>query len=496
MPIPRLQRATRDTTPLPDGDGRRALFRCGVLVLVLATIGAIAFATGDYGDLIDTRSAASLALEENAESAELQADYDAATDAARRGALRLLGFIAVASLAAWFGLIRARRVATRGELLGTYTLFVTITGALLLVMRLVVQQAIPGSTVWGVADLLILHLCACVCLPLSSRDATIPFAPLLVVWAVIFLLPAASEWDTLDRVVGIIMSPLLLVPGAAIANWRERRRVEDAERLELGQQVEHMGGELSRARIVHEAMFPESIKGHVAFEYEYQPIAEIGGDYVHAFVEPESERMTVTLLDVAGHGLAAALTVNRLFGELERILAEDPSAEPAEIMGLLNRYIYLTMAPHSMFATGTCMTIDPGCGTLTWVSAGHPPSFLRRLNGNVEDLPTTTILLGADAPANFDPAQESLTLSPGDVVIAYTDGAFEARAKTGAMFGMDGVRRITGFDPPPRSWPKFIAGAVANHHGGNVQDDVLIVAMGLVSKRVGAARSSSAVATR
>jgi hypothetical protein len=136
----------------------------------------------------------------------------------------------------------------------------------------------------------------------------------------------------LDRVVVIIISPVGLVPGALIAGWRWRRRKEEHERLVLVDQVELYGGELSRARIVHDAMFPPAFLGHVTFEYEYQPIHEIGGDYVHTYVCPETGRVTLTLLDVAGHGLAAALTVNRLFGELERILIAVKTTPLADVL--------------------------------------------------------------------------------------------------------------------------------------------------------------------
>jgi sigma-B regulation protein RsbU (phosphoserine phosphatase) len=224
--------------------------------------------------------------------------------------------------------------------------------------------------------------------------------------------------------------------------------------------------------------------GHIMFEYEYHPIQEIGGDYVHVRACGETGRVTLTLLDVAGHGLPAALTVNRLFGELERILAENAAAEPDEVMRLLNRYINLTMAHHSLFATGTCLRLDPNTGELQWVNAGHPPALVRHADGQISELASTGILLGALPPGEFDANQQQRTIHPGDVVIAYTDGAFEARDVNGRRFGIDRLRQTARFDPPPRSWPKFIANAVARHHAGHAEDDVLIAALTLQSLRV------------
>ena len=285
------------------------------------------------------------------------------------------------------------------------------------------------------------------------------------------------------------MSPVILAPGALIAAWRWRRRQEEEERLMLGEQVRTMGGEFSRARIVHDAVFPAPVDtGHVRFEYDYRPIAEIGGDYVHLHVSKDSGCFFLTLLDVAGHGLAAALTVNRLFGELERIRAEDLEASPAQVMELLNRYINLTMAPHSLYATGTCVMLDPSNGDVSWVNAGHPPALVRKRDGQVMDLPGTTLLLGAQTFAEFETNQRTVRLEPGDVIIAYTDGAFEARDESGAQFGLESIRQTARFNPPPRDWARFIANAVSKHHGGHAEDDVLITSLHLRSLRIGQLR--------
>jgi serine phosphatase RsbU (regulator of sigma subunit) len=417
--------------------------------------------------------------------AELPALEDSeAVAAGTRGWARLGGLAVGMLLVGYYLAFQIGRLRTKAEVTNAATLMIVLLGLVLVASRLVVHTAMPRFMAWGIADIVALHVAACLTMRWTVKETMVPVVPLLVVWAVTFLVPQASELQVLDRVVVIIISPVGLVPGALIAGWRWRRRKEEHERLVLVDQVELYGGELSRARIVHDAMFPPAFLGHVTFEYEYQPIHEIGGDYVHTYVCPETGRVTLTLLDVAGHGLAAALTVNRLFGELERILAENAAAQPSEITMLLNRYINLTMAPHSMFATGTCMQLDPTSGKLLWVSAGHPPSLVRRMGGAVEDLPTTNMLLGVLPSADFVSNQQEMTLSPGDVVIAYTDGAFEARDLGGDRFGLERVRETARFDPPPRNWPRFIASAVAKHHDGHAEDDVLIAALTLRSLRV------------
>lgn len=410
------------------------------------------------------------------------ASPDAQTERLRIWA-RLGGHAAAMLSITYFMVVQAKRITTRKEMVDNATMMIVLVGALLMASRLVMQNLDPNLGVMGIIPITALHITACLILPWSAKESSIPFIPLLLVWALVYLMVEDSNaTDVLNRLAMVIISPIVLAPGAMIASWRQRRTAEDAERISLGEQVRSIGGELSRARIVHDAMFPRPFDdGYIEFDYEYLPIHEIGGDYVHTHVCPETRCVSLTLLDVAGHGLAAALTVNRLFGELERIRAENPGAEPAEVMALLNRYIHLTMSRHSMFATGACFLLDPRNGRLQWVNAGHPPTLLRRMDGRVFDLKGTTMLLGAQDDREFDTNQQELQLNPGDVVIAYTDGAYEARDLEGARFGLDRMRHTARFSPPPRSWTKFIATAVAKHHQGHADDDVLIATLTLHS---------------
>jgi hypothetical protein len=434
-----------DDEPLPQLDAwaRRSLGLLCVAYLLLAVPYTGYFLVTDLPELLDRAADArsSLAAVEGqpdiprAVIEQAADDVRVAAAAARRGWLRAAVLGGVLAALMYFLMVRRKRVETRAEAVSAATMVTVLVGVALVASRLVLETAMPERSLpaWGIADLFVMHLVACMIVPWTPRESVPPFVLLLLVWAATFLIPSADpEMEILDRVVAVIVSPAILVPGLAIAGWRIRRLREDAERLMLDEQVRTIGGELSRARIVHDAMFPKPFDtGYIRFEYDYRPIAEIGGDYVHLHVCPLTGRIYLTVLDVAGHGLAAALTVNRLFGELERIRAEDPDAEPAQVMELLNRYIHLTMAPHSLYATSACIMLEPSTGEVKWVNAGHPPALIRKVTGELSELAGTTMLLGAQSFAEFEPNQKSTQLGAGDVIIAYTDGAFEARNPQG-----------------------------------------------------------------
>jgi len=390
----------------------------------------------------------------------------------------------------YYAVVCRPRLKSRSNLVAAVGQLILLLGGLSIIGRLVMQPVDPSSVSWGLLDLAVLHFIACAILPWTPREAVAPIVALLLIWAIALLVPIPPfiherQTEILDRFSAVVLSPLILAPGSFFALHRMRKHHDNVERQILGKRVRTISGELSRARIVHDAMFPRSFDdGHVAFQYTYKPIQEIGGDYVHVHIDRVSHRVFMTLIDVAGHGLTAALTVNRLFGELERIRAENADAGPSEVVELLNRYVHLTMAKHDLYATATVIMLDATTGELIWVNAGHPPAMIRRNNGTLVELGSTNVLLGALSYADFEPVAQREKLMPGDVIVAFTDGAFEARNKAGRQFGLEGIRETLSFTPAPRDWTRFLTNAVEKHHNGLCDDDVLIATLSLQSLRV------------
>ncbi|MFO0829939.1 MAG: PP2C family protein-serine/threonine phosphatase [Phycisphaerales bacterium] len=319
-------------------------------------------------------------------------------------------------------------------------------------------------------------IAAAAVMPWTATQAGIATGSAFAIWIIALFSVPNTHQDLFARVAEAVAALVALAVPIGLGLWKEQRFAEEDQRAALSREVSHGREELGRARIVHEAMFrPPIEQGPVEVNYRYFPLREIGGDFVHMIRCPRTARVTTTVIDVSGHGLAAALTVNRLFGELERVSAEAKGdVTPSLIMTQLNRYIHLTMSAHSMFATAACVQVDPDARLVRWVVAGHPPPLLRHKNGAVERLDCTTFVLGAAPPELFDPEEMSRPLSVGDTVIVYTDGAFEARNPNGEQFGLKRLEESVAFDPPPRDFPTFLANLVARHHEGKPDDDLLV----------------------
>ncbi|MEM8757257.1 MAG: PP2C family protein-serine/threonine phosphatase [Planctomycetota bacterium] len=316
-------------------------------------------------------------------------------------------------------------------------------------------------------------------LPWSVRQAAVPAAGIVGLNAVLLLgLHGLGIATVLQSVAGATA----VVPGLMTCWWRQSSRLRDSQFTFIQRRYGEVRRELTDARRIHESMFPAPLtSGEVRFTYRYQPMRQIGGDYLHVANSPTEcgtgERLCVVVLDVTGHGIPAALNVNRLYGELARLFGEDPCIAPGEVLRLLNRYVRLTMSTHSVYVTGLAVRVDPVEGVLEYANAGHPPAFHIGVDGRLDQLDSTTFLLGAVQDGEFDPNTQILRFDTGDRLVAYTDGATEAQDGAGRMLGIRGMQGLLSSSTtrPEGDWPMAILSVVDSHRAGPPADDTLII---------------------
>ncbi len=372
--------------------------------------------------------------------------------------------------------------ADRDRILQAATTMILIVGGLVLIGAFAEALVDKDAESGLILPLFVWHFSACLFLPWTPRESIRPFVPLLIFWAALALF-FSPDTDWTWRILKVAFSPAILGPGLLIATWRMQTHSRSFRTRMVGKQFLTLRREFSQAREIHENMFPAPYDdGFVKFDFSYSPMRDLGGDFIHLHVGAEG-LVHLTLIDVTGHGLAAALTVNRLYGELERIRAENPKAKPGQVITLLNRYIHLTMAKHTIYATGACVQFDPYHGELHWASGGHPPGYIRSVNGGLKDIEATTVVLGAVGDDQFDPDEQQTQLSPGDTLVLFTDGAFECRDRTGRQFGLARLRELMNLRPAPRHWPRFIASAVGKYSAGSPEDDILIASLTYLDSR-------------
>ena len=446
-----------------------------------------------------------LAFNDEGQSAALTA-WDLATT---------LGSLAIATAAG----IYAWRTPVRPAVLFGLSYVLTVAGfamAAAFWRGQVLLDGDPGTTLRDAArglplGLLVRHLLPCMLIPWTLRESLRPAGVLVLIVAVVLLFDVARGSVPAGPAAGdFVLSCLAVAPGALVCWWRHSRFHRNFTLRFESSMYRRLQSELASARRVHESCLPAPIDdGPVRLSYAYEPMRQIGGDLLFVYPPPElrarsrnntgdryedegrgppsDQPVSVVVLDVTGHGIAAALIVNRLVGELERIFADDPAAGPARVLAGLNRYVTFTLARYELYATALCVRIDPAAMTLEWASGGHPPACLRRAGGGTERLESTAPILGVIEPAEYDPEPQGLPIRPGDVLLAYTDGASEAADAAARHLGTAGVERlfasVSTDGMPSASYPDAILTRVAAHRAGDPEDDTLIVSISFAAPR-------------
>jgi phosphoserine phosphatase RsbU/P len=195
--------------------------------------------------------------------------------------------------------------------------------------------------------------------------------------------------------------------------------------------------EVDVARKIQESMLPRALKPPAGFELAAlaRPCVDTSGDY-YDVIPLADGTLALVVGDVAGHGLGAALFMTSARALLRTLLRA--SKEPVAAFEAMNAYLVRDM-PDESFMSLFVGLLDPKTSTLRWVSAGHNAPLLLRAAGGIEELPRTGPVLGVYAEATYGLA-DPVRLAPGDSLLLYTDGLFEAWGDDGVLWGEDRMR--------------------------------------------------------
>ena len=178
------------------------------------------------------------------------------------------------------------------------------------------------------------------------------------------------------------------------------------------------------------ALLPDTVRWHPAAVIEARYVAagahlQVGGDWYDTFSWPDGH-LGVMVGDVVGHDLDSAAAMGRLRSAAAALAAISPPS-PSALLTALDRF---SRTPDGVgYATAACVVIEPTTGTLTYASAGHPPSLLIAPDGTVRRLdgaqsPPLAVLEPGDRP------ETTVILEPGSLVFLYTDGLIEGRRES------------------------------------------------------------------
>lgn len=168
---------------------------------------------------------------------------------------------------------------------------------------------------------------------------------------------------------------------------------------------------------------------------------ETGGDY-YGFIHrpgPDGGSMVVTVGDVSGHGIPAALLMSSARAYLR---CHAGSGVPLdEAVRRTNALVAEDVDLSGRFMTLFALELNRD-GTVRWVSAGHDPALVYDPEDDrFCELAGEGLPLGVTPDADYA-LGESRDAAPGRVIVLGTDGIWEMRSPGGEMFGKDRLREV------------------------------------------------------
>ncbi len=293
---------------------------------------------------------------------------------------------------------------------------------------------------------------------LPTRAAGLDFHPVM---AEVYAQTRRNGWAFLP----LLMDDTCL--GSLAVSWADEHRLTDAE-LELLdgfaaqcaqalRRIQATEAQLAATRRVTELaealqqslLTPPPEPDHLHLVVRYRTaidVAQVGGDWYDAFMQPDGATMLV-IGDVVGHDSLAAARMGQLRGLLRALAyAADgnPAADtPAAILTRFEhaaRGLSVDTLATAILARVERVPDDPDSGrrTLRWSNAGHPAPVLLRRDGTVVLLERRPdLLLGVDPDTRRE--DHTVELPDGSTLLLYTDGLVERRDAS-LDDGIEGLR--------------------------------------------------------
>jgi serine phosphatase RsbU (regulator of sigma subunit)/pSer/pThr/pTyr-binding forkhead associated (FHA) protein len=236
----------------------------------------------------------------------------------------------------------------------------------------------------------------------------------------VLYLDSREKGAVLSRAARAALETLATEAAVAIENARLYRETLDKAKMEQ---------EMRIAADIQRALLPEAKRMGPFFRTAASsiPCRSIGGDF-YDYVDLPTGAFGFALGDVAGKGPPAAL----LSAMMQGIFAAQAAASdtPSQTIARVNHALY-KRGIESRFVTLMYGTLEPD-GRLTYCNAGHNPPLIVGPAG-VRRLEVGGPIVGLFEAAQFE--EETVQLSPGDVLLVFSDGVSEALSVEGEEYG-------------------------------------------------------------
>ena len=250
-----------------------------------------------------------------------------------------------------------------------------------------------------------------------------------------------------------------------------RREVDEGQSLR--RRDARMAREHEEARLIQRALLPAAmpvVRG-CDLAAVWMPAAGLGGD-CYDVIRFSDDRVAVSIADVVGKGLPAALLMSNLQAAVRAFAT--PTADPHDLCASVNRLLCHNISA-GKFVTFVYAVVDTGAGVIRYANAGHNPPIIARASGAIDRLAPTGLVLGVAPEWTY--TSGVLPFARGDRLICFTDGITEALSPDDEEFGEE--RLLAVIDGTPRGSAEGLVQAISRavgdwaHH--ELQDDATLI---------------------
>lgn len=206
---------------------------------------------------------------------------------------------------------------------------------------------------------------------------------------------------------------------------------------DLHTQKQLLEAELAEAADYVRSLLPEPLTEEVKVESQFIPSRQLGGDCFDYYWLDENH-LAVYLLDVAGHGLRAALPSVSVLNLLRsKAIPNLNYHQPSDVLRALNNTYQMTNQNDKYF-TIWYGVYNRSQGELIYASAGHPPAVFISGKGSLTQaskLKTPGMPIGMFPEATY--IDDFCVVEKSNSLYIFSDGVYEIPQPGGSIWGID-----------------------------------------------------------
>ncbi len=246
--------------------------------------------------------------------------------------------------------------------------------------------------------------------------------------------------------------------------------VEWREALESRDKLVALQNELGVASKIQQSILPTHFpdRPDCRIFANMKPARNVGGDFFDV-ISLQDGRIGIAIADVSDKGVPAALFMMSCRTLIKG--AAIGKTDPGEVLHEVNQLLQEDNDA-AMFVTVFYGVYDPDSQRFQYANGGHNSPLVVHADGSSAELPLTGgIALGLMPDLEYD--NNTVTLTPGDLIVLFTDGVTEAFDEKGDQFGTDRLKEVFAGTAPEdvQAANRAVFEAVEKFAGATPQSD-------------------------